>query len=171
MFCKQQLSLLMVLSTRLTSVNTLASFGKFALLGVYAQAVYDEVSHHLYSHRAIRGGGPGTWGVVTSITYKAHPAVPFAWVSIASNATSIDDNYELVQRFIENAPYWADLGGGALISIFPKSITFLGIIPNATKEELKRHLPTLPAGSSVNYTEEKSFLSFLKETLDIADEM
>jgi hypothetical protein len=125
----------------------------------------------LYSHRAIRGGGPGTWGVVTSITYKAHPSVPFAWVSIASNATSIDDNYELVQKFVEKAPYWADLGGGAFINIYPNFITFLGIIPNATTGELKKGLPILPAGSSVNCTEAQSFLSFFKETFYIVNEV
>jgi hypothetical protein len=140
-------------------------------LRVYPQAVYDGDSHHLYSHRAIRGGGPGTWGVVTSITYKAHPTVPFAWVSIASSAASIGDNYELVQKFIEKAPYWADLGGGALISIFPKSITFLGIIPNATTGDLKKGLPILPAGASVNYTESQTFLSFAKETFYIVNEV
>jgi hypothetical protein len=120
----------------------------------------DEDSHHLYSHRAIRGGGPGTWGVVTSITYKAHPSVPIAWVSIASNATSTDDNYELVQKFIENAPYWADLGGGSSINVYPNRTTFLGIILNATTGELKMGLPILPAGSSINFTKSQSFLSF-----------
>src|SRR5882757_9159091 len=29
--------------------------------------------------RVIRGGGPGTWGVLTDITYKARPVIPFTW--------------------------------------------------------------------------------------------
>lgn len=169
-FCKQRSSLLMVLSTRLMSANTLTSFGEFASLHIYA--IYDVVTHHFSSfHRAIRGGGPSTWGIVTSITYKAHPAVPSAWVSIAYTATSIDDNYELVQNFVEKAPYWADLSGGAFINIYPTLVTFLGIIPNATTAELKKGLPILPAGSSVNYTEAPSFLSFFKETFDINNEV
>jgi hypothetical protein len=121
--------------------------------------------------RAIRGGGPGTWGVITSITYKAHPAVPCAWVSIANNASSIEENYAVVEKFVENAPYWADLGGGAFISIYPKFISFLGIIPNATTEELKKGLPVLPAGSEANYTEAPSFLSFFNDTFAINNEV
>jgi hypothetical protein len=87
-----------------------------------------------------------------------------------SSAKSIDNNYELVQKFIEKAPYWADLGGGSFINIYPKFITFLGIIPNATMAELKKGLPILPAGASVNYTEALSFFSFFKETFDINNE-
>jgi FAD/FMN-containing dehydrogenase len=129
-----------------------------------------EDAHHLLL-RAIRGGGPGTWGVVTSITYKAHPAVTVAWVSITNNASSIEENYELVEKLIEKAQYWADLGGGAFISIYPEFISYLGMVPNATVEELKKGLPELPAGSDINYTEVPSFLSFFNETFAVNNEV
>jgi FAD/FMN-containing dehydrogenase len=124
-----------------------------------------------YLLRAIRGGGPGTWGVVTSITYKTYPAVPVAWVSITNKASSIEENYELVQKFVKKAPDWADLGGGSFINIFPTFISYLGMVPNVTTEELKKGLPDLPAGSKATYTEAPSFLSFFNESFAISNEV
>ncbi|KAI0292662.1 hypothetical protein B0F90DRAFT_1822708 [Multifurca ochricompacta] len=124
---------------------------------------------------AIRGGGPGTWGIITSITYKAHPGVPCAWVSISSRFSTVDDNYKLVQKYIEQAPVWADLGGGSFLNILPQSVTFLGVIPNATSVRAKQGLatiePALPPGSNISYVDAPSFQSFFKATFDVSNEI
>ncbi|KAI0298128.1 hypothetical protein B0F90DRAFT_1669171 [Multifurca ochricompacta] len=124
---------------------------------------------------AIRGGGPGTWGILTSVTYKARPAVPFAWVSISSSSATVDDNYSIVQKYIEHAPVWSDLGGGSFINIFPKAVAFLGVVPNVTSVQAKQSFANveaaLPPDSSISYFDAPSFLSFFKETFAINNEI
>jgi hypothetical protein len=78
MFSKQRSSLLMVSSTRLTSANTLTSFGKFTLWGVYAQAVYDEVSSLLFSQ-----GDPRWWAWHMGCSHEHHlQGTPFRHIRL-----------------------------------------------------------------------------------------
>ncbi|KAI0258817.1 hypothetical protein BC834DRAFT_834569 [Gloeopeniophorella convolvens] len=124
---------------------------------------------------AIRGGGAGNWGVVTSITYKAHPAVPVTYVSTAATFDNIDDNYKLLQAWIEQAPAWADLGGGAFLNVHLQNTTFLGIIPNGTAEQIQAALapvePFFPPNATTSIVSRNSFLPFFQETFAVANEI
>lgn len=53
-------------------------------------------------HWALKGGGGGTFGIVSSVTLALHPLQPYAGVAVARIKASSDRSYrELVRRFID----------------------------------------------------------------------
>lgn len=62
---------------------------------------------------ALRGGGPGTYGVVTSMTIKTHPNVVVGGASLSfySATTTTEIFYQAIQTFHELLPDMVDAGG------------------------------------------------------------
>ncbi|KAH8194283.1 hypothetical protein TruAng_011556 [Truncatella angustata] len=62
---------------------------------------------------ALRGGGPGTYGVVTSMTIRTHPNVVVGGASLSfySATTTTENFYQAIQSFHELLPAMVDAGG------------------------------------------------------------
>ena len=53
---------------------------------------------------ALRGGGGGTWSVVTSVSYKTHPSAPLFGALLGVISTSPDSNRKLLAEIIRLTP-------------------------------------------------------------------
>lgn len=90
-----------------------------------------------YSHPdlfwALRGGGGGTYGILTSVTYNTHPSEPVVFVALeAPNITSPNITQSILSEFIRFHPTLTDLGWGGYSYITPVSFSFLGVAPNTS---------------------------------------
>ncbi|KAF7791875.1 hypothetical protein EIP86_002899 [Pleurotus ostreatoroseus] len=80
---------------------------------------------------ALRGGGGGTFGVVTSVTYKTYPSTPIivsnfsAYINTTvSNATASPVLQELFTEFVRMTPAMSDGGWAGYATIAPMAPTF-----------------------------------------------
>lgn len=76
---------------------------------------------------ALRGGGGGTYGIVTSVTYKTRPSVPIIATSFATIINSIDASpspvvEKLFTEFIRVSPSLSDAGWGGFAGISPGAV-------------------------------------------------
>lgn len=90
---------------------------------------------------ALRGGGGGTFGVATSVTYRTHPIVPVvgAFMQLLVNASQPNAAYrEAIAELVRLTPNLTDAGWGGYTTLTPSgfsnvitaSIAFL--IPNVS---------------------------------------
>jgi hypothetical protein len=81
---------------------------------VLSTGAYLSVSAYSYPSLfwALRGGGGGSYGIVTSVTYKTHPETPLTSnLFLASIAPGSNDGYKkLVAEFIKLIPTLSDAG-------------------------------------------------------------
>jgi FAD/FMN-containing dehydrogenase len=72
---------------------------------------------------ALCGGGPGTYGVVLSMTAKLHPAMHFSTARLAfaspTTANGIESYWEAVKTFAESLPEMVDAGLQVTWSLVP----------------------------------------------------
>lgn len=80
---------------------------------------------------ALRGGGGGSFGVVTSVTVKAYKDLPITTASWTLDSTKIgkDKVYAAAKAFIDNSPKYADDGAtysywNLIPSVDGKGVTF-----------------------------------------------
>lgn len=81
--------------------------------------------------RAVRGGGGGTWGVTTAITYYTYPEVPIYAFNVAAGETLSKANFSrLMLEWTRLAPSLSDLGVGGSFTLYNQSLSISTIIPS-----------------------------------------
>jgi FAD/FMN-containing dehydrogenase len=84
---------------------------------------------------ALRGGGGGTWGVVTSATYKTHPFTPLSSALLVANSTNVNSTQNLLAEIIRLTPSLIDQGYGGYGSGFTGQVQLFVLSPNVTAEQ------------------------------------
>ena len=84
---------------------------------------------------ALRGGGGGTWGVVTSVTYKTHLSTPFSSALILVNSTNANSTQKFLTEIIRLTPSLVEQGYGGYSGGSAELFQFFVLSPNVTGEQ------------------------------------
>lgn len=84
---------------------------------------------------ALRGGGGGTWGVVTSVSYKTHPSTPFLGASLGVSSTNPASARKLLAEIVRLTPSLVKQGYGGSTNGTIDGFQFFVLSPNATMEQ------------------------------------
>ncbi|KAH7323209.1 isoamyl alcohol oxidase [Stachybotrys elegans] len=88
---------------------------------------------------ALRGGGGGTFGVVTEVTTKIHKDTSFTFASLGM-ALPVGAQ-AVTEIFVENALKWAEEGWGGYLGFGANNLTtFISITPKISVEEAEESL-------------------------------
>lgn len=131
---------------------------------------------------AIRGGGGGTWGVVTRVAYVAHPEQTVEAVTAISTGVSLtsDQIETILADFAAISPKLADLGMGGIAIVADSGLVFNLLIAGAAPDTLKKALTPffnkLISGSGISltipiYSNLKNFQEFYTKNLAVISEV
>ena len=81
---------------------------------------------------ALRGGGGGTYGVVTSATYKTYPTISLTSAVLTAKLTSPDIAQDVTTEFIKFHPIFSDAGWCAYVDLTDSSFSVRIVAPNTT---------------------------------------
>jgi FAD/FMN-containing dehydrogenase len=84
---------------------------------------------------ALRGGGGGTYGVLTSATYRTHPVLPVSSSFFTSNITNTTSAKTLISEYIRINPSLADAGWGGYGFFGADGLISLMVAPNVSIEQ------------------------------------
>ena len=98
---------------------------------------------------ALRGGGGGTYGVVTSTTYKTYPTTSLTCAILTAKFASADIAQDVITEFIRFHPNFSDAGWTAYVDLTNSSFSANLVAPNTTWADA-----SLSFFSFVNYIEE-----------------
>ncbi|THU91906.1 FAD-binding domain-containing protein [Dendrothele bispora CBS 962.96] len=81
---------------------------------------------------AVRGGGGGTYGILTSVTYRTHEITPLIGIFFAGNFSSAAVGKNVVSEFTKFCPNISDLEWGGYTTLSNAGISSLIVAPNAS---------------------------------------
>ncbi|KAH6908858.1 FAD binding domain-containing protein [Coprinopsis sp. MPI-PUGE-AT-0042] len=84
---------------------------------------------------ALRGGGGGTFGIVTSATYKTYPVQPVSAVFLIANFSSPAVTEDVVTEYVRLHPSIAEKGWGGYSTLTSNHLQFFYISAKSTLEE------------------------------------
>ena len=87
---------------------------------------------------AVRGGGGGTYGIVTSVTYRTHPSLPLTAVFFGANSTNNATFSQFLAEFMRIQPSLADAGFSGYALIGPDAIQWFYIALNVTQAQANK---------------------------------
>ncbi|KAG6326121.1 hypothetical protein ID866_12968, partial [Astraeus odoratus] len=106
---------------------------------------YLTVNDYQYSDLfwALRGGGGGTYGIVTSVTYRTYPSLPVAFYVMEANVTTSNVMNELIGGVLQFQANLTDAGWGGYGGISINSTYLTIIAPNMSTEVANATTQTL----------------------------
>lgn len=95
---------------------------------------YLTVNRHQYPDLfwALLGGGGGTYGILTSVTYRTYPSLPVAAAVIVITTVSANTTQALFTELLRITPQLSDAGWAGYGRVTNNRISFLGIAPNVS---------------------------------------
>jgi hypothetical protein len=87
---------------------------------------------------AVRGGGGGTYGIVTSVTYRTHPSLPLTAVFFGANSTNNTTFSQFLAEFMRIQPSLADAGFSGYAVFGPDNIEWFYIALNVTQAQANK---------------------------------
>lgn len=126
---------------------------------------------------ALSGGGGGSYGVVYSLTVKAHKPVQVAGVNLnftTSANISQDLYYQAIEEYFRQVPVFTAAGGAAIALVQPQVFTLTPLIlPNHTPDQarellapLRKRLDDLGILYNFSIVHYDSWLPFYENTIE-----
>ncbi|KAF9524366.1 FAD binding domain-containing protein [Crepidotus variabilis] len=122
---------------------------------------------------ALRGGGPSTFGIVLTVTYKTYPSFPVSIATFSAVLGTNDISQKVVTEAVKNIVRFTDKGwGGFMYIIKPTLFSGLWIAPNTSQSELAASLDpfgaflyqTTGGQGGVYYNTSTSYYSWYDQT-------
>ena len=108
---------------------------------------------------ALRGGGGGTYGIITSTTYRTHDIIPFTLAYLTSEFPSPAIAQDVITELIKLHPTLSDEGWGGYITLSNTSLSITLGAPNiswadtnATFLPFAQHVIEATGGNLTNVT-------------------
>ena len=101
---------------------------------VLSTGEYLTVNRHQYPDLfwALLGGGGGTYGILTSVTYRTYPSLPVAAAVMAIKTVSANTTQALFTEFLRMTPQLSDAGWAGYGRVTNNHLSLLGIAPNVS---------------------------------------
>jgi hypothetical protein len=101
---------------------------------VLSTGEYLTVNRHQYPDLfwALLGGGGGTYGILTSVTYRTYPSLPVAAAVVVIKTVSANTTQALFTELLRMTPQLSDAGWAGYGRVTNNHISFLGIAPDVS---------------------------------------